>query len=88
MPLNEPTIRNAKPREEPFKLGDERGLFLLVNPSGSKLWRLKYRHADKEQLLALGAYPEVSLKIARAKRDEARMLIRDGRDPSRERKAS
>ena len=88
MPLNELTIRSAKPREKPFKLADERGLFLLVNPSGSKLWRLKYRIAGKEQLLALGAYPEVTLKTAREKRDEARLLIRDGRNPTRERKAA
>ena len=53
MPLNDLTIRNTKPAEKPFKLSDERGLFLLINPSGSKLWRFKYRFAGKEQLLAL-----------------------------------
>jgi integrase len=88
MPLTEAAIKAAKPREKPFKLADARGLFLLVNPSGSKLWRLKYRSAGKEQLLALGAYPEVTLKDARAKRDEARLVIRDGRNPAQERKAA
>src|SRR5271157_3519517 len=88
MPLDDLKIRNTKPAEKPFKLADEKGLFLLVNPSGSKLWRFKYRFAGKEQLLALGAYPEVTLKTARAKRDEARLTIRDGRDPSSERKAA
>ncbi|MGC2628796.1 MAG: Arm DNA-binding domain-containing protein, partial [Rhodomicrobium sp.] len=60
MPLTEAAIKAAKPREKPFKLSDEKGLFLLVNPSGSKLWRIKYRIAGKEQLLALGAYPDVT----------------------------
>jgi hypothetical protein len=88
MTLDDLTIRNTKPAEKPFKLSDERGLFLLINPCGSKLWRFKYRFAGKEQLLALGAYPEVTLKTARAKRDEARDIISDGRDPSFERKAA
>jgi integrase len=88
MPLDELTIRNAKPREKPFKLFDEKGLFLLVNPAGSKLWRLKYPFGGKEKLLALGAYPEITLKAARTKRDEARLAIREGRDPSGERKAA
>ncbi len=69
-------------------MSGERGLFLLVNPLGSKLWRLKYRFEGKEKWLALGAYPEVPLKAARAKCDEARQLIRDGRDPSGERKTA
>jgi Arm DNA-binding domain len=88
MPLDDLTIRNAKPREKPFKLFDEKGLFLLVNPVGSKLWRLKYPFAGKEKLLALGAYPEITLKTARTKRDQARLAISAGRDPSGERKAA
>ena len=88
MPLTELAIKNAKPAAKPFKLSDEKGLFLLVNPTGSKLWRLKYRLAGREQLLALGAYPEVSLKAARVRRDDARTLLREGRDPSAERKAA
>ena len=88
MPLTEATIKAAKPRGKPYKLADERGLFLLVNPAGSRLWRLKYRIGGKERLLALGAYPDVTLKAARAKCDEARLLIHDGRDPSAERRAA
>src|SRR5262245_15691497 len=90
MPLDDLTIRNAKPAAKAFKLADEKGLFLLVNPlpAGSKLWRLKYRFAGKEKLLALGNYPQVTLKNAREARDEARKEVRDGRDPSAERKAA
>jgi hypothetical protein len=89
MPLDDLTIRNLKPAAKPFKLADEKGLFLLVNPlpAGSKLWRLEYRFAGKEKLLALGNYPEVTLRKAREERDEARRVIREGRDPSVERKA-
>lgn len=88
MPLDDLTIRRIEPAAKPFKLSDEKGLFLLINPSGSKLWRLKYRFAGKEKLLALGAYPEITLKNARLKRDEARLAVRDGRDPSFERKSA
>jgi integrase len=88
MPLTNVAIRNAKPAAKPFKLADEQGLFLLVNPSGSRLWRLKYRYAGREKLLAFGSYPEVSLKQARARRDDARAILREGRDPSAERKAT
>jgi integrase len=87
MALDDTTIRNAKPADKPFKLSDAKGLFLLVNPIGSKLWRFKYRMAGKERLLALGSYPEVSLKKARSERDDAREMVHDGRDPSAERKA-
>jgi integrase len=62
-------------------------VYLLVNPQGSRLWRLKYRMHGKEKLLAIGAYPDVSLKRAREKRDEARRLLADGIDPSAQRKA-
>ena len=57
---------------KPLKKADERGLYLLVTPSGRKLWRYKYRHGGKEKLLALGAYPDVSLADARDGRDAAR----------------
>lgn len=86
MPLNDSTIRSAKAPDRPRKLADEKGLFLLVSPNGSKLWRLKYRIAGKEKLLALGAFPDVSLKRARDRRDEARKLIADGIDPNAIRK--
>jgi len=71
-------IRRTKATERPCKLFDGGGLFLLVKPNGSRLWRMKYRFAGKEKLLALGAYPEVSLKNARDQRDDARRLLRGG----------
>ena len=75
MPLHETRVRTAQADLKPQKLADERGLYLLVNPGGSKLWRLKYRIGGKEKLLALGGYPDVSLKRARELRDEARQLM-------------
>lgn len=85
MALTDVAIRNTKLGAKPFKKGDSGGLFLLVTPAGGKLWRLKYRVAGKEKLLALGAYPEVSLSDARRRRDEAREMLAGGKDPSRER---
>lgn len=82
MALTDTAIRNAKPSEKPKKMFDERGLFLLVQPSGGKLWRLKYRYLGKEKKLSLGRYPDVSLKTARERRDEARTLLANGADPS------
>ncbi len=84
MALTDTAIRNAKPRAKPYKMGDALGLFLLVQPSGGKLWRLKYRIDGREKKLALGTYPEVGLSEARARRDEARKVHADGKDPSRE----
>ena len=75
MPLTSTTIKNAKSEAKPRKLFDERGLFLLVKPNGGKLWRFKYRFDGKEKLLSLGVYPDVSLKDARDRRDEARKLV-------------
>jgi hypothetical protein len=86
MSLTDTTIRNAKPRAKSFKLFDERGLYLEVTPPGGKLWRLKYSFGGKEKRLSLGAYPDVSLKAARDKRDDARRLLAEGRDPSDVRK--
>lgn len=80
--LRDSECKNAKPTERPKKLFDEKGLFLLVHPNGSKYWRLKYRVANKEKLLSLGVYPELSLADARDKRDEARKLHSKGVDPS------
>ena len=82
MPLTDIEVRNAKPRDKPYKLADERGMYLLVNPSGGKLWRLKYRVAGKEKTLALGAWPDVSLKAARQRRDDARKVVAARGDPS------
>lgn len=80
--LSDAKARGAKPGERDYKLADGLGLFLLVRPNSSKLWRCKYRFAGKEKLLSFGAYPEVSLAEARARRDEARRIMRDGQDPS------
>jgi integrase len=82
MALTDTTIRLAKAGDSERKLADERGLYLLVTAGGSKLWRLKYRTGGKEKKLALGAYPAVSLKDARAKRDEARRTTESGQDPA------
>lgn len=84
MALTDVAIRNAKPGSKPIKLADGAGMFLLVTPAGGKLWRLKYRIDGKEKLLAIGAYPEIGLSDARRRRDEARALIAQGKDPSRE----
>ena len=88
MPLSDTKIRTIKPLGKPFKVSDERGLFLLVTPSGGKWWRLKYRLNGKEKSLSLGVYPDVSLANAREKRDQARKVIAAGSDPSELRKAN
>ncbi|MBB3930042.1 hypothetical protein GGR25_001081 [Kaistia hirudinis] len=86
MPITDLAIRNAKPREKAYKVSDSGGLHLLINPGGSKLWRLAYRYGGKQKLLALGGYPAVSLGEAREKREAAKKLLLDGRDPSVEAK--
>jgi integrase len=88
MPLTDTAIRRAVSRLKPFKMFDSDGLFLLVNPTGGKWWRFKYRFAGKEKLLSLGTYPEVSLKDARVRRDSERKKIADGIDPAVNRKAA
>jgi hypothetical protein len=85
--LTETAVRAARATEKPAKLFDGGGLYLLINLQGSRLWRLKYRIHGKEKLLAIGVYPDVSLKRAREKRDDARRLLADGIDPSAQRKA-
>ncbi|MBN1225001.1 MAG: integrase arm-type DNA-binding domain-containing protein [Candidatus Aminicenantes bacterium] len=87
MALTDTKIRNAKPPEKPRKLFDGGGLFLLLTPKGSKLWRLKYRVQGKEKLLALGSYPEISLSEARRRREDTRSQIANGIDPGAVRKA-
>lgn len=82
MPLSDAQIRGLKPKEKPFKVSDFEGLYLDVRPSGSKLWRLKYRFGGKEKLLALGAYPAVGLSEARKAKEAARAILAAGRDPS------
>ena len=88
MALTDVAIRNAKPRAKPYKLGDASGLFLLVQPTGGKLWRVKYRVDGKEKKLGIGTYPEVSLSEARKRRDDAREMMAAGKDPSREKQRS
>ncbi|MFP3801799.1 tyrosine-type recombinase/integrase [Paraburkholderia sp. SIMBA_027] len=87
MALTDIALRNARPAEKDQKLFDGNGLFLLIKPSGQRYWRLKYRFAGKEKLLALGVYPEVTLAIARKKRDDAREKLAAGIDPGESRKA-
>ncbi|MGH8434536.1 MAG: tyrosine-type recombinase/integrase [Pseudomonas sp.] len=88
MPLTDSAIKTAKPKEKPYKLSDAHGLYLMVTPTGSRLWRLKYRFGGKEKGLAFGAYPIVTLAQARDRRDEARKLLVDGIDPGAERQAA
>jgi integrase len=80
--LTDVAIRNTKPAAKPRKLSDGHGLHLLVTTAGGKLWRLQYRYDGKQRMLALGAYPDVSLSEARTKVEEAREALRGGRDPS------
>ena len=80
--LTDRTIRTSRPQERPYKLYDGDGLFLSVQPNGTKLWRLKYRFAGKEKLFSIGQYPIVSLGTARQKRDHAKSEIATGLDPS------
>ncbi|MDR0701231.1 MAG: integrase arm-type DNA-binding domain-containing protein [Azoarcus sp.] len=85
--LTDTTIRNTHNSDRPRRLADEKGLFLFVSPSGGKLWRMKYRFDGKEKLLSFGAYPDVGLKDARERRDEARRLLANGVDPGAAKKA-
>ena len=87
MPLSFKKIESIKPGPKMQKLTDEKGLYLLVSPTGSKRWHLKYRFDGKEKRIGFGPYPEVSLSAARAKRDEARALLVEGVDPSQARQA-
>jgi integrase len=82
VPLTDVKIRQAKPAEKAYKLTDSGGLYLEVKPTGSKLWRYRYRIADKENLYAIGSYPEVSLVDARRERDAARELVKQGNHPA------
>jgi len=82
VPLTDVKIRQAKAGDKPTKLTDANGLHLLVKPSGSKLWRYKYRIAGKENLFAIGEYPTISLQDARTARDDARELVKKGLHPS------
>jgi integrase len=85
--LSDTKIRAAKPGAKPFKLFDQDGLYLLVQPNGSRGWRVRWKQGGKEKLLALGVYPDISLLTARERRDEIRRQIANGIDPSAARKA-
>jgi integrase len=87
MPLTDTAIRRAGAKSKPYKMFDSGGLFLLVTPSGGKWWRFKYRFNNKEKLLSLGTYPDVSLKMARDRRDQERRKLVDKIDPAINRKA-
>jgi integrase len=86
VPLTDIAIRRIKGTDRAYKLADSNGLYLLVQPNGSRLWRHKFRFAGKEKSLAYGQYPEVSLAEARERRDDARKLLRRGIDPAAKRR--
>ena len=86
MALTHTEVLNARKRDAAYKLSDGDSLYLYVQPSGSKLWRFRYRYLGKENMLALGCFPEVSLAAARTKRDDAKKLLANGTDPSAQRK--
>jgi len=85
-PLNAKKVKEAKPKDKKYKLTDGRGLFLLIKPNGSKLWRLKYRFNNKEKEYAIGVYPQISLAKARKERERLKELIANGIDPSEQKK--
>lgn len=86
MKLTARQVETVKPQDKDFKLSDGGGLYLLVKTTGSKYWRLKYRIAGKEKLLAIGTFPLITLAEARRKRDEAKKLIAEGIDPNQDKK--
>ncbi|WP_298715916.1 integrase arm-type DNA-binding domain-containing protein [uncultured Oceanisphaera sp.] len=87
MPLTDAKVRNTKPTEKPQKLADGQGLYLEVRPSGSKLWRYRYRIAGKENVFAIGEYPTLSLAGARTEHDKARGLVKQGLHPAHHRQS-
>src|SRR5579872_316626 len=84
--LTDAKVRNAKPRSKPYKIADSEGLFLLIMPSGSKYWRLRYFFAGREKLLALGVFPHIELADARDRRAQARKMLAAGQDPGEAKK--
>lgn len=81
-PLTDIAVKNLKAKDKPYRVYDGKGLYLQINPNGSKLWRHKYRFQGKEKLLAYGAYPEIKLAEAREMRDSARRVLKSGEDPA------
>lgn len=88
MPLTDTAIRNAKPCAKPIKMADGGGMYLLLNPNGSRWWRFDYRFDGRRKTLSMGTYPDTGLKDARAKRDATRKLLAAGVDPGEQRKAA
>jgi len=86
MQLSEFAVRKAKPKEKPYRMSDGGGLHLLVQPTGSKLWQLRYRYAGKENILSLGPYPLITIAEARQKRHDAKKLLLNGIDPNSKKK--
>jgi integrase len=81
LPLSDTKIRNLKSKDKTYKIADQGGLYISIQPSGSKLWRLKYRFKGREKTMSYGPYPLISLKEAREKRDRDKRLLLDGQDP-------
>lgn len=82
MPLTETRLRALKPKDKPYKVADDRGLYIEVSPSGGKLWRFRYRIGTVEKKLSIGSYPEINLKDARQAAYEARVKVASGGDPA------
>ncbi len=86
MPLTVKEVEAAQPQSKAWKLHDERGLYLQISPNGSKIWHLRYSYQGQKKKISFGPFPDVSLKAARAKRDEARSSVADGVDPLQKRR--
>ena len=86
MPLTDTRLRALKPKDKPYKVTDERGLYVEVTPTGSKLWRFRYRIGGAQKKLCIGSYPEISLKQARDVAYEARRAVASGGDPAFEKR--
>lgn len=86
MPLTDIAVRTAKPKDKQYKLSDSVGLYLLVTPSGSKCWKLKYRFAGKEKMLSMGMYPIITLAEARERTLQAKKQLANNIDPSQAKK--
>ena len=82
MALTATAIKNARDQEKPYKLTESDGLFLYVTPNGGHYWRMNYRHAGKQKMLAFGVYPDTGLADAREQRDSARKVLAKGGDPA------
>jgi len=85
--LTAATIKAAKPKEKPYKMHDRNGLFLIVRPNSKKWWRFRYKLGGNTKELSMGTFPDTSLRQARFNRDEARIMLGKGIDPSITRKA-